>query len=76
MKLIEANLMDVFIVGDLVQLRSGGPVMTVDEIEKCGIWTCWFAYGRRHRNRFAANALHWAEAPQTKPFGTGPGAGA
>jgi uncharacterized protein YodC (DUF2158 family) len=31
-----------FEVGDTVQLKSGGPVMTITEIEGTQVWCTWF----------------------------------
>ena len=66
---------DAFQPGDLVQLKSGGPIMTVDRIpEYGGVWASWFAYGKRHEERFEALSLQPAAAPRARPFGTRPGA--
>jgi uncharacterized protein YodC (DUF2158 family) len=63
---------DAFTPGDLVQLKSGGPIMTVHEIAKHGIWTVWFAYGKRHRDLFVAPSLQPAAARPGRPPGTKP----
>jgi uncharacterized protein YodC (DUF2158 family) len=40
----EETMADEFKPGDVVQLRSGGPAMTVDEIDADGEVVClWFA---------------------------------
>lgn len=33
---------NTFNVGDVVQLKSGGPVMTVSEVDGTNIWCIWF----------------------------------
>ena len=46
-------------VGDVVQLRSGGPnmtVFTVDEARKT-VWTQWFVEGRLEHGEFAYESL-------------------
>jgi uncharacterized protein YodC (DUF2158 family) len=69
---MDSPSIDVFETGDVVQLKSGGPIMTVDAIEKYGVWACWFAYGKRHRNRFAALSLQRAEPGPARQFRTRP----
>lgn len=69
---MESDVTDAFQPGDLVQLKSGGPIMTVDEISKhgYGVAAIWFAYGKRHRDRFPALSLQRAAAGQARAFGT------
>lgn len=45
--------------GDLVQLKSGGPVMTVDNMNRYEIWVdvAWFVRGRLRRDTFAVEAV-------------------
>jgi len=52
-------------VGDVVQLKSGGPDMTVDEIGKSGMdstgplsaWCTWFHNGEEKRSSFPLTSL-------------------
>ena len=54
-----------FEVGDIVQLKSGGPEMTVDEVSNThlyeegepGVWCVWFAGKKRERAHFSVKAL-------------------
>jgi len=72
---MEKHVTDAFQPGDLVQLKSGGPIMTVDEIPKYGgVRASWFAYGKRHKENFEALSLQQAAPPRARPFGTRPGA--
>lgn len=52
---------DTFNSGDVVQLKSGGPIMTVEEANFTEVWAVWFAYGKQQRSRFRADALQRAE---------------
>jgi uncharacterized protein YodC (DUF2158 family) len=66
-------------VGDLVRLRSGGPVMTVEETEgaplQAGQIRCqWFAGKRLEREIFPQENLIDAKDDPSVP-GNGPGAG-
>ena len=50
--------------GDLVELKSGGPVMTVEEENKFqdDKWDCiWFAGEKHQSNTFAGMSLKLAE---------------
>ncbi|WP_133365310.1 YodC family protein [Qipengyuania sediminis] len=49
--------------GDLVELKSGGPVMTVEqESYQDDKWECtWFAGDKHQHNTFAGVALKLAE---------------
>ena len=52
----------IFKLGDLVQLKSGGPKMTVtDEAwgidDEATIWCTWFAGAKRSRGEFPMGAL-------------------
>ncbi|EJB02896.1 uncharacterized small protein [Rhizobium leguminosarum bv. trifolii WSM597] len=44
-------------VGDLVQLKSGGPKMTVNQVSGDTIWTSWFAGAKHERANFYKDAL-------------------
>ncbi len=64
--------MAAFAIGDVVQLKSGGPAMTVaDVVEEEGICFCkWFQEGSEHRDRvrsaeFPLDALQRVERPPT-----------
>jgi uncharacterized protein YodC (DUF2158 family) len=60
-----------FKVGDIVQLKSGGPKMTVDEIRvpfnqsEPDIHCVWFAGSKRERAAFSPDTLVFA--PDDKP---------
>jgi uncharacterized protein YodC (DUF2158 family) len=75
---MQSDVTDAFKPGDLVQLKSGGPIMTVDDISKLGygVAAIWYAYGKRRRHRFPALSPQRAAARQARPFGTRPGASA
>jgi uncharacterized protein YodC (DUF2158 family) len=50
-----------------VQLKSGGPIMTVeagDPVAHWGIQATWFAYGKCRSTQFDVQALQAATAPQ------------
>jgi uncharacterized protein YodC (DUF2158 family) len=68
---------DSFQIGDVVQLKSGGPAMTVDEVTAAdGVWAVWFAYGKDHRRRFAMLSLQRAKPRKARVRGTTACAGA
>jgi uncharacterized protein YodC (DUF2158 family) len=46
-----------FKVGDTVQLKSGGPAMTVAEVAGGHYWTSWFAGAKLEKGRFPEDAL-------------------
>jgi len=52
-----------------VQLKSGGPVMTVDEITNDRTRTVWFAYGQQHHGHFGVHALQAASVAAEKKIG-------
>jgi len=53
--------------GDLVQLKSGGPVMTVQEALSGGNFRCqWFAGKKLESGVFPADSLHAATAAPSK----------
>jgi uncharacterized protein YodC (DUF2158 family) len=43
---------DSFKVGDVVQLKSGGPMMTVEEVEERTVFCIWFDKTERKAGRF------------------------
>lgn len=50
-----------FNLGDLVQLKSGGPVMTVERLVYDQVLTVWFAYGSHRSRLFEPQALKAAD---------------
>ncbi len=59
---------DEFKPGDLVQLKSGGAVMTVDEIRPEGgkptVYCVWQEGNRKFSDDFPAHTLiHWKATP-------------
>jgi uncharacterized protein YodC (DUF2158 family) len=48
--------------GDIVQLKSGGPIMTVDTEEKSEIGCLWFAESELRNGRFSPTSLKLAES--------------
>lgn len=54
-----------FIAGDVVQLMSGGPLMTIESVSFAGnrsaYWCAWFSQGKDNRRLFAEAALKRAE---------------
>lgn len=52
-----------FKVGDIVQLKSGGPKMTVHGVDvspgmdEPRVWCVWFAGSKRQLDRFSVNTL-------------------
>ncbi len=69
---MKSDVTDAFQRGDLVQLKSGGPIITVDAPSEYsdGVFAIWFAYGKRHRSLFPPQSLQHAEARQPRPFRT------
>jgi uncharacterized protein YodC (DUF2158 family) len=69
----ERPVMSEFKLGDIVRLKSGGPPMTVDEIDKKGgtaIIAClWFDEGQLEDGEFSPAAL--VPASQTVSVGVG-----
>lgn len=61
-------------VGDLVQLKSGGPTMTVTDVNELGgrvqeIWydCAWFAGRKKETGRFPEGALRPEPTTAVKP---------
>lgn len=48
---------DSFNVGDVVQLKSGGPLMTVTEVEDTTVWCVWFDKTEQKGGSFIAATL-------------------
>jgi uncharacterized protein YodC (DUF2158 family) len=59
-------MMDEFKIGDLVQLKSGGPAMTVTEVPDglgdAVVWCKWFANNKTESDSFPTPALKMADA--------------
>jgi len=55
-----------FAIGDMVLLKSGGPVMTIEQFVDGQVLCSWFVGGERSIGKFAAAALerYIAPAPQ------------
>ncbi len=56
----EGILLEEFKVGDLVQLKSGGPIMTVrdtDALSGTGISCQWFAGAKLEQGRFPKESI-------------------
>ncbi len=52
-----------FKIGDTVQLKSGGPIMTVEHIDEDNYASCvWFEKSDLKRNAFAAAVLSKASS--------------
>lgn len=65
-----------FKIGDVVQLKSGGPRMTVAEIYGDGDLGCvWFVGTKQEAGTFPPEALQFPEKPQAqsqiRPFNPG-----
>lgn len=54
--------MDTIKSGDVVQLKSGGPAMTVHNVENGKAFCHWFVNGAVFHHRFAVSQLEGAEA--------------
>lgn len=46
-----------FAIGDVVQLKSGGPLMTVDQSAEGQILCSWFVGAEHKKGKFAAATL-------------------
>ena len=59
-----------FNIGDLVELKSGGPKMTVTRVDNLGIRTIvrctWFAGSKKEQGDFPSETLVPAPPPVTK----------
>ena len=52
-----------FKVGDIVQLKSGGPKMTVaTEVSGKNLWASWFAGAKHERGNFHIDAIELVPA--------------
>ena len=50
--------------GDIVQLKSGGPIMTVECVSEFGTRVSWFVKERCYKRGFEAQALQAATVPE------------
>ena len=48
---------NTFNVGDVVQLKSGGPSMTVGEVDGADVWCVWFDKTEKKTGSFNAATL-------------------
>jgi uncharacterized protein YodC (DUF2158 family) len=61
-----------FKVGDIVQLKSGGPKMTVDSVDdnivggRAGVWATWFAGSKHQRSHFHQESIELAPNDEKK----------
>lgn len=55
-----------FKIGDVVQLKSGGPKMTVSAIDKGKVFTKWFAGAKSESSYFPLEALILVEDDDKK----------
>jgi uncharacterized protein YodC (DUF2158 family) len=44
-------------VGDIVELKSGGPKMTIMEVARDGVWCQWFGGKKLEQGRFPFDSL-------------------
>jgi len=61
-----SNQKHKFKAGDIVQLRSGGPTMTVDSEGKSDISCYWFAVAELRSGKFSPAALVIIESEKEK----------
>lgn len=56
-----------FMIGDMVKLKSGGPTMTVNNVDLDNYVYCdWFdSHNERHSDKFKADLLEVTEATET-----------
>jgi uncharacterized protein YodC (DUF2158 family) len=55
-----------FKVGDVVQLISGGPKMTVDSVAPPHVYAVWFSGARRESSRFHEDSIEMAKPDPAK----------
>jgi uncharacterized protein YodC (DUF2158 family) len=59
-----------FKAGDTVRLKSGGPLMTIQEIDGAGFATCdWFTKGKREQGVFPITSLQKGKQGDDFSFG-------
>ena len=54
---------DNFEAGDTVMLKSGGPVMTVEEVEGTDVYAVWFDKNQEKRDMFQKATLRRYDGP-------------
>lgn len=64
-----------FKIGDVVQLNSGGPKMTVDGFDLTEVICVWFQGTSKQSGKFQAASLKVYEAPKAHPPVSVPRAG-
>lgn len=69
------RVMAQFKVGDVVQLKSGGPRMTVSEVDSDGVTCSWFAGTDNKIGHFPADALEAYTRPRASSGGSHGGDG-
>ncbi|MEP0518542.1 MAG: DUF2158 domain-containing protein [Hyphomicrobiales bacterium] len=57
--------MPSFTAGNLVQLKSGGPIMTVNVVEGLNVICDWFAGNEHQRLEFPASTLELYDPDET-----------
>jgi uncharacterized protein YodC (DUF2158 family) len=62
----EVAMTDKFKIGDIVQLKSGGPEMTVTGVYEDTILTTWFAESHEEKGAFPLDAIVIHQQEQTK----------
>jgi len=61
-----------FKAGDIIELKSGGPKMTVEEVTEGrgnnpdGLWAVWFAGAKRERAHFNIESVKLAKEEPSK----------
>ena len=58
-------------IGDVVELKSGGPAMTVESIENNRVWCAWFINGETNRAVFASDMLQEPQEPPSVTWQAG-----
>jgi len=56
--------MSEFKKGDVVEMKTGGPAMTITDIEEGKCWVTWFQDGKIQTDVCGAVALKKREAPK------------
>jgi uncharacterized protein YodC (DUF2158 family) len=55
-------------VGDIVELSSGGPDMTVSDIDPDGVINCvWFVGDKKEASSFRSEAIQYSTKPAGSP---------
>jgi len=65
-----------FEIGDMVELKSGGPSMTIERFDTIGgqpsAWCTWFVGGQRTDADFALDSLQKISSPGLAPSRSNP----